>query len=153
MALTWKWAEKSDLDTLVRTRVEVLRAANGLDDEADLSDVERQSRLYYQQAWDDHAALLVYDGEKVVATGGVSFYRVMPTCCNPSGRKAYIMNMYTAPAWRRQGIAQKTLDMLVRECRRRGVNFITLEATAAGRPLYEKYGFVAMGDEMILPEV
>jgi len=95
----------------------------------------------------------VYDGEKVVATGGVSFYRVMPTCCNPSGRKAYIMNMYTAPAWRRQGIAQKTLDMLVRECRRRGVNFITLEATAAGRPLYEKYGFVAMGDEMILPEV
>lgn len=153
MALTWKWTEKSDLDTLVRTRVEVLCAANGLDDEADLSDVERQSRLYYQQAWDDHAALLVYDGEKVVATGGVSFYRVMPTCCNPSGRKAYIMNMYTAPAWRRQGIAQKTLDMLVGECRRRGVNFITLEATVAGRPLYEKYGFVAMGDEMILPEV
>jgi len=153
MALTWKWAEKSDLDTLVRTRVEVLRAANGLEDSADLSVVEQESRIYYQEAWADHAALLVYDGEKVVATGGVSFYRVMPTCCNPSGRKAYIMNMYTAPAWRRQGIAQKTLDMLVRECRRRGVNFITLEATAAGRPLYEKYGFVAMGDEMILPEV
>lgn len=153
MALIWKWAEKADLDVLVRTRVEVLRAANGLNGDADLSRVEEQSRLYYQQAWNEHAALLVYDGEKIVGTGGVSFYQVMPTCCNPTGRKAYIMNMYTAPEYRRQGIAQKTLDMLVQECLRRGVNFITLEATAAGRPLYEKYGFVPMEDEMILPEV
>lgn len=153
MALIWKWAEKTDLDVLVRTRVEVLRAANGLNGDADLSRVEEQSRLYYQQAWNEHAALLVYDGEKIVGTGGMSFYQVMPTCCNPTGRKAYIMNMYTAPEYRRQGIAQKTLDMLVQECLRRGVNFITLEATAAGRPLYEKYGFVPMEDEMILPEV
>ncbi|MBR2717991.1 MAG: GNAT family N-acetyltransferase [Clostridia bacterium] len=153
MALIWKWAEKADLDVLVRTRVEVLRAANGLNGDDDLSRVEEQSRLYYQQAWNEHAALLVYDGEKIVGTGGVSFYQVMPTCCNPTGRKAYIMNMYTAPEYRRQGIAQKTLDMLVQECLRRGVNFITLEATAAGRPLYEKYGFVPMEDEMILPEV
>ncbi len=153
MALIWKWAEKADLDVLVRTRVEVLRAANGLNGDADLSRVEEQSRLYYQQAWSEHAALLVCDGEKIVGTGGVSFYQVMPTCCNPTGRKAYIMNMYTAPEYRRQGVAQKTLDMLVQECLRRGVNFITLEATAAGRPLYEKYGFVPMEDEMILPEV
>lgn len=153
MALIWKWAEKADLDVLVRTRVEVLRAANGLNGDDDLSRVEEQSRLYYQQAWNEHAALLVYDGEKIVGTGGVSFYQVMPTCCNPTGRKAYIMNMYTAPEYRRQGIAQKSLDMLVQECFRRGVNFITLEATAAGRPLYEKYGFVPMEDEMILPEV
>lgn len=153
MALIWKWAEKADLDVLVRTRVEVLRAANGLNGDDDLSRVEEQSRLYYQQAWNEHAALLVYDGEKIVGTGGVSFYQVMPTCCNPTGRKAYIMNMYTAPEYRRQGIAQKTLDILVQECLRRGVNFITLEATAAGRPLYEKYGFVPMEDEMILPEV
>lgn len=153
MALQWKWAEPDDLETLVHTRIQVLRAANGLDESADLSAVEAQSRLYYQQAWEDHAALLVYDGDRVIGTGGVSFYRVMPTCSNPSGRKAYIMNMYTAPDYRRQGVARKTLDMLVQECFRRGVSFITLEATAAGRPLYENYGFVHMQDEMILPEV
>ena len=153
MALEWKWATQTDLETLVRTRVQVLRAANNLPVDADMSMVEEQSRVYYQACWEDHAALLVYDGKKVIGTGGVSFYRVMPTCCNPSGQKAYIMNMYTAPEYRRQGIAAQTLDMLVQECRRRGVGFITLEATAAGRPLYEKYGFVPMQDEMILPEV
>lgn len=152
MDLQWKWAGAEELDLLVQTRLQVLRAANRLDENAPLPEVEAQSRQYYQQAGSDHAALLVYDGEKVIGTGGVSFYRVMPTCCNPTGRKAYIMNMYTAPEYRRRGIARKTLDMLVQECRRRGVGFITLEATEAGRPLYESYGFVPMRDEMILPE-
>ena len=153
MALQWKWAGAADLEELVSTRIQVLRAANSLDDAADMTAVEEQSRLYYQQAGDEYAALLVYDGDRVIGTGGVSFYRVMPTYHNPSGEKAYIMNMYTAPEYRRRGIARKTLDMLVEECQRRGVRFITLEATEAGRPLYESYGFVKMNDEMILPEV
>lgn len=153
MNLQWKWATADDLDLLVQTRIQVLRSANRLDDSVDLSEVEAQSRRYYQQAGESHAALLVYDGERVIGTGGVSFYRVMPICDNPTGEKAYIMNMYTAPGYRRRGIARKTLDMLVQACRARGVTFITLEATEAGRPLYESYGFVPMKHEMILPEV
>ena len=33
---------------------------------------------------------------------------------------------------------------------KQGVSQITLEATEMGRPLYEKYGFVKMEDEMVL---
>ena len=65
-------------------------------------------------------------------------------------KKAYIMNMYTAPAYRRQGIAFHTLDLLVKDAKKQGVSQIALEATDMGRPLYEKYGFVKMEDEMEL---
>lgn len=44
------------------------------------------------------------------------------------------------------------LDMLVKECRARGIAAISLEATDMGRPLYEKYGFIKMEHEMELPE-
>lgn len=152
MELIYKKATIEDLSILVKTRITVLRAANKLSDDVDMSGVEHQSRKYYKTALQDnsHVAYLVFDGDEFVGAGGVSFFQVMPTYHNPTGRKAYIMNMYTKPEYRRQGIAYKTLDLLVAEAKARGINAISLEATENGRPLYEKYGFVKMEDEMEL---
>ena len=154
MELTYKKATLDDLELLVKTRIMVLRAANKLSDTVDMSEVETQSRTYYQKALKDdtHVAYLVFDDEKVVGAGSVSFFGVMPTFHNPTGQKAYIMNMYTNPEYRRQGIAYRTLDLLVKEAKSRGISAISLEATDMGRPLYEKYGFVKMNDEMELPD-
>lgn len=154
MELNFKRATIADLDVLIRTRIDVLRAANQLSEDVDMSEVERQSRDYYAMALGDgsHAAYLVFAGDRFVGAGGVSFFQVMPTYHNPTGWKAHIMNMYTAPEYRRRGIAWSTLDLLVKEARERGVTAISLEATAMGRLLYEKYGFIPMKDEMELPQ-
>lgn len=151
----YKKATIADIDELVRTRIIVLRAANNLSDDVDMSVVEKESYEYYKRALEtgEHIAYLVYDKENFIGAGGVSFYQVMPTYHNPTGRKAYIMNMYTAPEYRRQGIAINTLDLLVKDARRQGVTQIALEATDMGRPLYEKYGFVKMEDEMELQKI
>lgn len=148
----YKRAGLKDMELLVKTRLEVLRAANCLDADADMTLVEQQSREYYEEALraDTHAAYLVFDGERFVGAGGVSFFRVMPTYHNPTGWKAYIMNMYTIPDYRRRGIAYQTLELLVEEAMKRGVKHISLEATDMGRPLYEHYGFVKMDHEMEL---
>ena len=139
---------------MTEARVEVLLAANGLPAGADMREVREQALAYYQKALADgtHIAYLVLDGERIAGTGGVSFFQVLPTYHNPSGKKAYIMNMYTAPEYRNRGIARSVLDLLVRDAREKGVTAISLEATAMGRPVYEKYGFVAMTNEMELPQ-
>lgn len=97
-----------------------------------------------------HIAYLVLAENQIVGTGGASFFQVMPTYHNPSGKKAYIMNMYTKPQYRRKGIAYKTLDKLVSDIKSKGITAISLEATDMGRPLYEKYGFIKMNNEMEL---
>lgn len=152
--LEYMRATRSELEMLVRTRMIVLRAANRLPDDVNMDEVERQSRAYYRRALasGEHVAYLVMDGDTFVGAGGVSFYGVMPTYHNPTGQKAYIMNMYTAPEYRRRGIARRTLELLVDEARSRGVTAISLEATDMGRTLYEKFGFVPMGAEMELSQ-
>lgn len=62
------------------------------------------------------------------------------------------MNMYTNPEYRRQGIAYHTLDLLIKDARKQGISQISLEAADMGRPLYERYGFIKMEDEMELVE-
>ena len=148
----YKKAAIEDMEELVRTRIIVLRAANRLSDDVDMSVIEKQSYEYYKHALEtgEHIAYLVYDNGRVIGTGGVSFYQVMPTYHNSSGKKAYIMNMYTIPGYRRQGIAYHTLDLLVKAAKVQGALQIALEATDMGRPLYEKYGFTGMKDEMEL---
>lgn len=151
-SLLYRRAGSHDRELLTRLRLEVLRAANGLEEDVDLSRTELESRRYYETCFpeDSHAAWLVFDGEEVVGTGAVSFYQVMPTYHNPSGKKAYIMNMYTRTDYRRRGIAYRVLELLTAEAEMRQIDAVTLEATAAGRPLYEAFGFTAMRDEMEL---
>ena len=119
-----------------------------------MREVEKESYLYYIKAIPEetHTAFLVFDDDCFAGSGGISYYQVMPTFHNPSGNKAYIMNMYTRPEFRRKGIAYRMLDLLVGDAKAKGVSFITLEATAMGRPLYEKYGFILMNNEMEFPD-
>lgn len=154
MDLNYRKATIEDIDLLTKTRIEVLRAANGLSDDTDMTEVEHQSYEYYRKALHDntHTAYLVFDGDRFAGAGGISYYQVMPTFHNPGGNKAYIMNMYTRPEYRRQGIARRMLDILISDAKSRGIRFITLEATQMGKPLYEKAGFVPLKNEMILPE-
>ena len=153
MELDYRKATTDDLDILTKTRIEVLRAANGLDDNTNMSRVEKETRAYYENALANgsHTAYLVFDGDVFIGAGGISYYTVMPTFHNPTGRKAYIMNMYTRPDHRRMGIAAKTLDLLIQDAKKRNITFISLEATDMGRKLYERYGFVSMTSEMELP--
>ena len=152
MDLKYKKATIDDIEVLTKTRIEVLRSANKLSGVVDMKKVEKTSYEYYKTALRNgtHTAYLVFDGEKFVGAGGVSYFQVLPTYHNPSGYKAYIMNMYTNPEYRRNGIAIKTLGLLVEDARKRGVHAISLEATDMGKPLYEKFGFVKMNDEMEL---
>jgi len=55
--------------------------------------------------------------------------------------RAWILNLYTEPEVRRQGIAKRLLAVIIAWCRSQGYNTVSLHASPAGRPLYEAFGF------------
>ena len=48
MNITYKKADESDIEILIKSRIQVLRAVNKLSDEVDLSLLEKESYIYYQ---------------------------------------------------------------------------------------------------------
>ena len=60
------------------------------------------------------------------------------------------MNVYTHPDFRRQGVGRRMVSLLIDEARNRGISEISLDATEAGRPLYESLGFRGSDECMVL---
>ncbi len=85
--------------------------------------------------------LIEVDGT-IIATAAIAFMDFPPTYTNKSGIKGYITNMYTAPAYRGQGLATSLLKKLVQEAKNRKVHKLWLGASKLGRPVYRKFGFV-----------
>jgi GNAT superfamily N-acetyltransferase len=152
MELTYKKAEMSQLDDLVKLRIKVLRAANKLSYDVDMSKIEQHSYVYYKQGFQSNnfTVYLAYDGDQIVGCGGVSYFDIMPTFDFPNGKCAYIMNMYTESEYRKKGISTRILDLLVKDSKEKDIHKITLEATDMGRSVYDKYGFIQMKNEMEL---
>ena len=138
-----------DIEALMSSRLEMLRVVNDLPDEYKFSDeMIKESRDYFQSG--DHLTVLAIDEDMVVGCASMSFIRVMPTFSHPSGMRAHLMNVYTRQEYRRQGIARRMVEMLIRETWKKGATEISLDATESGRPLYESLGFTDSEECMVL---
>ena len=140
------------IDELLRWRMETLREVFALSDGADTAELERSNRTYLESeiASGRHVGCLVsLDGE-VIGCGSACLQREMPSPDNPSGRCAYLMNIYTRPAFRHRGAGRATVCWLVDRSREHGASKIYLESSKAGRRLYEEMGFVDLLNMMIL---
>lgn len=134
-------AGAQDVDLLVDLRKTVLIAANKLHADADLSHLDAPCAAYFADE-SKHTTFLALDGDRVVGVGSADYHTEMPTCANPTGRCAFLMNIYTDPAYRRKGIAARIVTALVEDAKARGAGSVLLEATDMGAPLYRKLGFV-----------
>ena len=64
-------------------------------------------------------------------------------------RRATILNVYTDPEYRRQGIARSLMETMITWCREQGLARVALHASEDGRHLYETLGF-QLSNEMRL---
>ncbi|MDM5148862.1 GNAT family N-acetyltransferase [Aeromonas salmonicida] len=82
-------------------------------------------------------------GGEVVASGTLALFLRPPYPGNVSGKEAYLLNMYTLPAHRKQGMASALLDAMVAHASAEQLGRVWLHASEQGRPLYERIGFMA----------
>jgi len=150
--ITYRKADIKDIETLIDLRIDFMKEVMGIKD--DQKDVELRKLLfeYFSDLIpkDEFVAWLAISEDKVIATSGLSFYKRPPSYKNFEGKVAYIMNMYTLPAYRGKGVAKALFSKIIEEAKAMGYHYFSLHATEMGRPIYKKFGFNESDDEMIL---
>jgi GNAT superfamily N-acetyltransferase len=88
----------------------------------------------------------VVDGETIAAGAGVWLLDWPPTPRDLTGPQAYVLNVYTAPTYRRRGLARQMMTAILAWCKDRNLHVVTLHASKFGRPLYESLNFDATNE-------
>lgn len=93
-----------------------------------------------------YTGIIGWHNGEAVATGGMVYREQPGSFKNPTGRVAYILNMYTRPAYRRRGIGTAIMNRLMEAGREKGYYSFELHATPDGEPVYSKMGFYKHGE-------
>lgn len=154
MDVAIKKADISELDELIRWREIVLREVFSLPAEKDMDELLAKNRDYYRASLEfgTNISCFAYSGGEIVGCGGVCIYQEMPSPDNLNGRCAYLMNIYTIPKMRKQGIGNTIVKWLIKEAKRAGACKIYLEASKDAYSLYKKMGFEDMEGYLMYKE-
>jgi GNAT superfamily N-acetyltransferase len=83
---------------------------------------------------------------RVAGGGGVLLGPWPANPSDPCTERAVILNVYTEPEFRGQGIARWIMVTILKWVKERGLRSVNLHASAEGRHLYEKLGFEATNE-------
>jgi len=105
--------------------------------------IDKQLTDYFISAISDETFIswIMEDNGEIIATSGVCFYTLPPNFSNPTGRTAYITNMYTRDDYRRRGVASDLLTSVIDEAKTRGYTVIRLHTSEYGKTIYQNAGF------------
>jgi GNAT superfamily N-acetyltransferase len=88
--------------------------------------------------------------DDVIAGAGVQLRRTLPHPLTRDGqprialgRQAIVLNVFTEKAWRRQGLAELLMAHVIDWARASAIDTLVLHASAQGKPLYHRLGFVS----------
>lgn len=150
--ITIRRATPDDMDELMALRFQLFRESGYLQGEEPPSVLIEATRVYLSEnlPTEHFCAWVALVEGRMVGISGLVFFQKPPTEENITGLEAYIMNMYTLPEWRKQGIATALLQGIITYVKQTSARRIWLHTTNDGQPVYEQSGFVFTHGDMEL---
>jgi GNAT superfamily N-acetyltransferase len=135
-------ATPEDLQVLVQVRLDFARHMAGSLAAEDEALIKSQMTSYLTQHFDrDFIAILARVHGRLASCAFLTVAEQPAHRFLPTGKIGTLLNVYTYPEYRRQGLGIRVVSRVIDEARAMGVSAIDLLATPDGKPLYEQLGF------------
>lgn len=150
-SFTVRQAGATDIPVLAHHRAAMFRDMGQLASHQEES-LKRATAAYLREALPrgEYFAWVAEDQEARPSTIGGAGVQLRPILPRPGigtddlelGPEAIVLNVYVEPAWRRRGVAESLMRALLNALATHDIHRIVLHASAEGRRLYERLGFV-----------
>lgn len=141
--LIYKRITTDHIPQLIELRLEFLISLKGEQPQDKIDALAQHLQQYFSKAIPTEALVgwMAWEGDLAVGVGAMAVREQPGHFDWPGGRLAYVHNMYTVPAYRKQGICSEILQQMIACSKAHGLSRLELHASADGEPVYRKYDF------------
>jgi GNAT superfamily N-acetyltransferase len=132
-----------EVELLTKYRMAYLAEMQGEKPKEYQEKLSKELNIFFKEALADNrffAYMALLNGE-ILSFGGMVIKKIPGDFNQSSYLEGDILNMYTVPQARRQGISAMILQRLIDEARKKGISKISLHTSKDGEKLYRKFGF------------
>lgn len=140
---------RAEIPAFAENRYEFVECIKGVADRAEFLRVTEEY-LYAHFGDGSYIARCAFDGDKIVSSAILCVYELLPVERHFKHVNGLLLNVFTLPEYRRQGLAFRVLTELFAQAKAAGVCEVYLDYTDEGYPLYVKLGFEKLDRDMVL---
>ncbi|MDP4151822.1 MAG: GNAT family N-acetyltransferase [Bacillota bacterium] len=138
-------ATESDIDNLIKLRLAYIKSDEntGLISKDKEEKIKDQLKEYFPKhlAMGDFIAFVAEEDKMIISSAYLVIVDKPANTSFINGKTGTLLNVFTYPEYRRQGIATKVIGALIDEAKKLNISQLNLLATDSGKKVYEKLGF------------
>jgi len=138
-----------DRDLFIRLRLDFINEFHKDVDETEKEKLKTSLQSYFDRhIKDDEFIGIVCEYEqKVISVAYLIINEWPPNRKFLNGKIGTLLNVYTYPEYRKNGISTNIIKMIIEEAKKQNVSIIDLLATEEGESVYKKLGFFENEDK------
>lgn len=143
-------AGKEDIAQLVEMRIKYLTIDCGELTAEQLEAIRGQLPGYFERQLG--TGVLAYAAEEEGILVSTVLMVIVEKPANPhfiTGKTGTLLNVYTRPEYRRQGLAGKLIGLAIEDAKELNLSYIDLSASKEGYSLYKKIGFTESQSDFV----
>ena len=140
--ITFHKAEDTDINMIIDLRIMFADELVGKQDTATKNSLRSNLQHYFAEELNKTCLCWFAMVDSITVSIVTMVLRKQPgNLVNPTGKWGYIMNVFTLPEYRRQGVSSVLLNKIIDHAISLGYTAFELHATKDGEPSYLKNGF------------